>query len=101
MEANIAKLTQCDNTPFYEEPLLKSFNASSLDFSTWEKVLDPLTPIPPNLERGTRLWFRQMQDPTTTIPPQLVTMTEDQYRQSWKKNERIYIISSRVTLWTF
>ena len=85
MEANIAKLTQADNTPFYEEPLLSLYKASQLDYDTWEEILNPNTPIPPNLERGTQLWFRQMKRQDTMSQKSKVKFSEESYQESWKK----------------
>ena len=82
--ANIEKLTQADNTPLREEPLATLFGERSLDFQTWEKVLDPTVPLPDNLERGTSLWFKQMRRQETNIKPTKLHHNEDTYRSSWK-----------------
>ena len=81
--ANVAKLTQADNTPLREEPLCSIFNEKELDFDQWEKVLDPEFPLPEGLEKGTRLWFQQMRRPDKQIPPEPVRFTEESYRDSW------------------
>ena len=84
-DANIHKLLQANNTPLREEPLASMFKETTLDYETWEKILDPSVPLPDNLERGTKLWFRQMRDPTTTIPTSAMQFTDETYKTSWKK----------------
>ena len=83
--ANVEKLTQANNTPLREEPLATLFKERTLDYETWETVLDPTTPLPDNLERGTTLWFRQMRKESSNIPEEPIKITVDKYRESWKK----------------
>ena len=76
---------QANNTPLREEPLVTLFKERTLDYDTWEKVLDPTTPLPDNLERGTTLWFRQMRKESSNIPQEPIKITVDKYRESWRK----------------
>ena len=87
LTANLNKLTQANNTPLREEPLCSLFNEDKLDYDQWKKVLDPNFQLPEGLERGTRLWFRQMRRKDTTIPPSTMEMTTEQYRDSWKSRK--------------
>ena len=82
--ANVAKLTQADNTPLREEPLKATFNEAELDYAQWDKVLDPNFELPPHLEKGTRLWFQQMRNKDKQIPTQPLRFNHESYKESWK-----------------
>ena len=83
--ANISKLTQADNTPLRESPLSELLHEQTLDFDQWERALDPTFPIPPHLERGTKLWFQEMRHNRNSIPPTPTIFDPISYKNSWKK----------------
>ena len=61
------------------------FKENSLDFNTWEKILDPTVPNTNDLERGTKLWFQQMRNKDTTIPTKPIKHNTTSYQASWAK----------------
>ena len=83
--ANITKLQQANNTPLRAPPLRDTIQEDQLQYEKWESILTGEIQLPPDLEKGTRLWFQKMADTATTLPPFPIPTDTDSYLDSWKK----------------